>query len=175
MGWDTFWAPNILQATLFAAISGLVSAVVVFFTRRIVLRWLQEIFGEQQRTTNAAEAAASRASEALDASHQAVATAASTSDDAKTAADNSRQANDAVLWLAEQLAVRDAANTDLKERVDRLLGTRARKLATERDDEHPPGLLVPYAAGEAGDATTVTGRHRLHTQYIPTTDEGDHP
>jgi hypothetical protein len=162
------WSTPIVQ------ILAIPTAVVTFAITVIrVRRWMAELFGEQQRTAVAAEAAASRSGEALDASHRAVESAKDSSTEAKTAADNSRQANDAIEWLAGQLADRDATNNELRERVDRLLGTRARQLADEQGDGRPKGLLIPASAADDDDPATATGRHRLHTRTITTPDEGD--
>lgn len=162
---SSYWVQFLITSIAGGALSAIVGFVAVFLFRRA----MKQMFGEQQRTTSAAEAAASRAGEAADASRQAAqhATSAneqatSANEQARTAGDNSRQANESLVWLAEQLASRDAAVDDLKERIDRLLGTRARQLAAERTGQ-PAGLLVPRAAGDDDDPATVTGKHRFHT------------
>lgn len=172
MSWETFWAPNLVQWVVGGGVTAIVAGIVGVLVRRWMTQWLQQIFGEQQRTTDAAETAASRAGEALDASQRAANLSTTTGDAARTAADNSRQANELLEWLVPQIAARDAVIEELKERVDRLLGTRARQLATSAD-EHPTGLLIPIAAADENDPATVTGKHRLHTQRIRTLDERD--
>lgn len=169
MSWEGFWLPNIIQATVFS----ILAAVVGFLARRWIRQafdWLgpaiEQIFGEQQRTKHAAESAATRAGEAAK-------SAGSASESASSANDNSRQANDALEWFMGEIARRDAAEREMKERIDRLLGTRARSLATERVDDIPTGLIIPISAAEDDDPATVTGRHRLHTQHIQAIDEGD--
>ena len=163
MTWATFWAPNLLSATLFAAISGLVGTSVGLIARRWFRQWAEQLFGEQQRTTNAAETAASRAGEALDASHKAVQRAETTGADARSAADNSRQANEVLEWLVPQIAARDAVIEDLKERIDRLLGTRARQIAA---GHQPSGELAP-TEGTGDEVAVITGKHRLPTSIVP--------
>lgn len=166
MTWAAFWAPNLIQWIVGAAISAVVAAVVGFLVRRWLRGAADAIFGEQQRTTAAARAAA-------DDSRLAAEHAAAAGADAKTAGLNSEAANEAIVWLAGELAKSDAVTGQLRERIDRLLGTRARQLAAEHP--HPPGLLIPVDAGTDDDPTTVTGKHRLHTQRLPTIDEGDRP
>ena len=166
-----FWVQFLITSIAGGALSAIVGFIAVFLFRRA----MKQMFGEQQRTTTAAEAAASRAGEAADASRQAAEHATSANEQARTAGDNSRQANESLVWLAEQLASRDAAVDDLKERIDRLLGTRARQLAAER--VQPAGLLIPRAAGDDDDPATVTGKHRFHSPETARlrTIEGDHP
>lgn len=175
MSWSTFWWPNIVQATLFAAISAIVSALVALAVRWAWKRWgkpwVQAIAADllvEQRATAAAT------NDAVAASRVAAEHATSASADARTASDNSRQANEVLEWLVPQIAARDAVIDDLKERIDRLLGTRARQLAATRVDSVPTGLLIPRDAGDENDPTTTTGRHRLHTQHVQIIDEGDH-
>lgn len=151
------WASSI------AGIFGLPTAIVTFLiTVRRVRRGWRALAEEQQATKQAADAAADRAHESASASREA----------AKTAEENSRQADATIEWLAGHLARRDAVIDELRDRIDGLLGTRARQVAVEREER--PALLVPLDAGAETDPTTVTGRHRLHTQHIPTIDEGDH-
>lgn len=159
MSWETFWVPNLLQATLFAGISAIVGAAVGLIARRYFRRWAAQMFGEQQRTTNAAEAAASEAR------------------------DNSRQVGETVEWLAAQLAARDvviherdlviddrdAVIDELRDRIDGLLGTRARQLAASRPDT---ASSSPLTVSNEDDPATVTGKHRLHTQRIQTNELG---
>lgn len=184
MSWETFWAPHLLQATLFAGLAAIVSGI-IGTTAGLIARWWWKKHGipwvrtwagnliseKLLSTTNAALAAADHAAEAVVAS-------TTSGEVAQTAADNSRQANEAIVWLAEQVAHRDAVNEDLRERIDRLLGTRARLLAAGQvpdtipvDDAAPSGLLIPAAAGDADEPMTITGRHRLHTQVVATVDE----
>lgn len=176
MSWASFWWPNIVQATLFAAMSAIVGTVVGLGVRWAWRKWgkpwvqavAADMLAEQRATTAASN-------DAVAASRVAAEHATNASADAKTASDNSRQANEVLEWLVPQIAARDAVIEDLKERIDRLLGTRARQLASTHVDSVPTGLLIPLDAGDDNDPTTVTGRHRLHTQHLQTIDEGDHP
>lgn len=167
--WHGFWLPFLISSVGGSAISAVVGYVMVTLAKRwwrtVGLSLVKQIFGEEQERTTAAVA------EAAESSRQAAKHAATAGAQAKTAGENSRQVTETLEWFIPYLAERDAVIEQLRERIDRLLGTRARELAAQRIEEHP-GLLVPFSAGDLDDPTSETGRHRLHRQR-PTNDQGD--
>ena len=172
----SFWAQFLISSVGGGALSTAVGLTVGFLMRR----WLKPILGGQQEIKQLAQTAvdqsthaAARATGAEEQSKKAADSAGAANESAATAGDNSRQANAALEFLAERYAAAQAANEDLRERVDRLLGTRARQVAVEQQPR-TGGLLIPLDAGDDSDPTTVTGKHRLHSQRIQTIDEGDH-
>lgn len=139
--------------------------------RKVIVAWFASVLGSTQHASD-------RSTDAETAARASVAASETAAERAESARDNSRQANELLEWAIPELMRRDAVIEDLRTRIDRLLGTRARQLAVE----HPapvavtsPALLIPAAAGDDSDQLTETGRHRLHTQRFTTIDEGDHP
>lgn len=173
MSWEAFWGPNLLQATLFAGISAVVGTAVGLIARRWFRQFAAQVFGEQQRTTTAAVDAANKAGVA--AVH-----ATSASEQARTAGDNSRQASQSVLWLADQLGTALDAQDRMARRNDNMLNSnlRLRALLRQYGITIPPDLVTDEPSpGVADDTLTVAGRHRFRTQITPTLGadpQGDH-
>lgn len=144
-----------------------------------VRRWVVHTFEPAQVATKAAAdratTAAGQATSAADQATSAVTSAAKHSQDAKA---SNAEVEKALIYLADELG---RTRTALEET------QRKRDVEAARNDEvfaallraktglaaQTGGLLVPFAAGDDEDPATVTGRHRLHTQHIQTTDEGD--
>lgn len=156
------WLHHVAQwAAPIAQILAIPTAIVTFFiTVRRVRRWITErlddILGIAQKAESNSKVAAVQATQSSEQSRSA--------DEAIQAANAIAQdANKAVLWMAD--TVRKALDQN-----EQLLVRLEQRAA---DDHEPPrGLLIPRDAGDDDDPATVTGRHRLHTQRIPT-DQGD--
>lgn len=164
MDWDTFWVPQLTQWIVGGAITAIVSATVGLIARYYLKRIFQQIAGEQIQTRHAAEAAATRAGEAVTESKNAAR-------HADTAQDNSRQTAAAVEWLAGEYAKSNTRAEYLAKLTDDLVGLVARQKRRHPEDfpaEPEPFDPTTPPAGDTDYAITITGRHRLHTAMIAT-------
>ena len=152
LAWDTFWLPNIIQATLFAALA----AAVGIIARKYFAAAFQQIFGEQVQTRHAAEAAATRAQ------------AAQTS--SASANKNSADANEAIAFMADRLGQVLVEKDYMARRNDRMLAVNLeyRNLLTQNNVEIPARLDPTGTDTSETEAQTITGKHRLRTSMIPT-------
>jgi hypothetical protein len=130
---------------------------------------------EQEQTRQVAQEAANSAGDAAHAANNAEIHAKNASASAGTASDSSTQVEQAIILLATELGIvkqQLADKTDLadhlKERTDDLFGALALAEA-RRKQTNPESLPIQVAAALDTDATTITGKHRLHTSMIPTT------
>lgn len=146
MAWETYWLPNLISWV----VGGAISAAVGY----IVLRALRTIRTIAQTAAASAGTAADHAGHASVAAGEAKAQAAG-------AADNSRQANEAIAWLAAELGKANVRGDTLAANTDTLLSEllQQRVKHPEDFDDQPDE-----------DAALTTGRHRFPTRTVPTID-----
>lgn len=132
--------------------------------RRVIVAWFGSVLGSTQEASTQSTRAADNSAAAAQNATGARVTAEGARESADGARENARQVSELLEWAVPELMKKDAIIESLKERVDGLLGTRARQAAYERTGQF---LLPPSAAGE-DDPATETGRHRLHTSLINT-------
>lgn len=140
-----------------------VAGLIVYFRK-----WLKAISGEQEQTRQFAQTAANAAGNAATSAGDAATSAGEATVHAKAAGNNSRQANEAIEWLATELARSNTARDYLADQNSTLFGALARERARQW-----PQRAEPDSSADATDEATVTGRHRLRPQTKQTTDEGE--
>jgi hypothetical protein len=158
---------------------GTIVSVVVAW---LVKRWINQLKLEQRETrvvaTEAVTESKNAAAESKNAAQSAEVAgrhAKSASDGSASAASSSKEVGEAVVILATELGavkhqLADALDVKehLKERNYNLFGALALAEA-RRKAANPESLPLQVAAALDTDATTITGKHRLHTSMIPTT------
>ena len=123
MTWAGYWLPNLVQWVVGGAIGALASVVVGFLVRR----WFRQLFGVAQDASNHARDASEQAAQAAKsagASHTTSQQAAKHSlvaaVEAAASKKQSEEANEAILWLANQLGEQYAARNREADQHDRV-------------------------------------------------------
>jgi hypothetical protein len=170
MTWETFWFPNIVQSTLFAAISA-----IVVFAVGLILRWWWKHWGQDWVRTWAADLLTEKLKPTEDAALDAASSARGAKDaadagagDAKVAASNASDAGAKLEIVGARLVDVLGENRGMATRLDDLLSAylRLRAIAREQGVHLPPDLdpddLGDDLELEETQAIMVTGRHLLH-------------
>lgn len=173
MSWTEFWAPNLVQWVVGAAITAIVSAAVGLTARYFLRRWfdrwfrpwLEQQLGEQIRISR----------RGADASELASQHALTASADARATGDNVRQANATLEFVGETLGDNVGETRRMAKRLDDFLtaNLQLRTLLTQHGIPIPDTARVNGVVTGEVEAQTITGRHRLRTQMVTIPDERD--